>query len=76
MNLVELKKNDQVVETIVDFAKRGPEFAAVMLIGLTPEGAPFMMTSNCNGLEKAYMVQFANSFMSNEHFGPVEEIET
>jgi hypothetical protein len=65
MKLVELPKDESVNQTVRDFTERTPHFNAVLLIGLSPQGQPFLMTSNCNDLEKSYMIAFANAFMTS-----------
>lgn len=61
--IVELPKDKSVSEAIKHFSEGCYE--AVMLIGINKDSTSFLETSKCNGMQKAYMVQFALSYMSD-----------
>jgi hypothetical protein len=53
-------KND-VPEILKEMVDRQEHFDAVIVIALKKDGTCYMLTSNSSGMEKSWMMQFANS---------------
>jgi hypothetical protein len=64
LKIVELPKDQSVHQAIQEFMDRADNFDGVMLIALNKDSSQFMVTSKMSGIEKAFLVQFANAAMN------------
>ena len=65
--LTELKFETDVKKTIDDALQRSELMQGVIIIGLLKDGSQYLATSTMSGMEKSYLVSFANAYL-NDYF--------
>lgn len=68
MNIVEMRKDESVKEALQFCLKRADQFECVMIVALNSDGRQFLRSSHCSGMQKSFMISFAQSWL-NKWFG-------
>lgn len=64
-NLIKLNFDTDVEERLSEALKIANELQGVIIIGMFKEGGQYLCSSKMTGMEKSFLVQFANSWINS-----------